>query len=89
MYELKNHMESAVRQVFQDYLRHTSLPCACERCQADILAHTLNRLPARYCVTLRGEILTSTEAQGSTDKAKIMAEIIRAIELVAKYPSHE
>lgn len=88
MYELRNHVESSARQILQDYLRQASIPCACELCQADILAMTLNRLPARYYVSLRGEIMTSFESQGAPDQAKIMAEIIRACKLVAKHPSH-
>jgi len=88
MYELKNHMEVAARNALQDYLRRTAVPCACERCQADILALALNRLPARYSVSLRGEILTSFESQGTTDQAKIMAEIVQASGQVANNPSH-
>jgi len=88
VYELKNHMETVAQHALQDYLAHYSLPCACERCQADILALALNKLPARYSVSLRGQILTSLESQGSPDQAKIMAEIVRASKKVANSPSH-
>ncbi len=88
MYELKNHTESVVRQALQDYMRRTELPCKCQRCQVDILAMVLNRLPARYYVSLRGEILTHLETSSLPDQARVMAEIVRCCQHVATSPSH-
>ncbi|MDQ7096049.1 late competence development ComFB family protein [Desulfosporosinus sp. PR] len=88
MYELKNHMEIAVRQTLQDYLRFNTIACSCEHCQADIMALTLNRLPARYFVSLRGEILTQVESQTLPDQARILSEIVRAVQQVGATPSH-
>lgn len=88
MYELKNHTETVVRQALQDYLRQANLPCTCERCQSDILALALNRLPARYYVSLRGEILTQWESSALPDQARVLAEIVRACQQVSATPSH-
>ncbi|MDA8226561.1 MAG: late competence development ComFB family protein [Desulfitobacterium hafniense] len=88
MYELKNHTEIVVRQALQDYLKQTALPCACEHCQADILALALNKLPAKYYVSPRGEILTNWESQATPDQAKVMAEVVRAAQIVSAAPSH-
>ncbi|WP_407308609.1 late competence development ComFB family protein [Desulfosporosinus sp. SB140] len=88
MYELKNHMEIVVQQALQDYLRQNTITCSCEHCQADIMALTLNRLPARYFVSLQGEILTQIESQALPDQARIMAEVVRAAQQVSATPSH-
>lgn len=88
MYELKNHTEAVVRQALQDYLKRSKLRCGCERCQSDIMAMTLNRLPARYYVSLRGEILTQWESQALPDQARVMAEVVRACQQVDATPSH-
>lgn len=88
MYELKNITEIVVREELKDYLRKANLPCACERCQADILALALNRLPPRYAVSLRGEILTEWESRSLPSKTRIISQLVRAAEQVRLTPSH-
>lgn len=88
LFELKNYTEIIVQQALQDYLRSNILACSCERCQADIMALALNRLPARYFVSLRGEIMTQWESQALPDQARVMAEVVRAAQQVKATPSH-
>lgn len=88
MYELKNYTETAVQQALQDYLRNNILSCSCERCQADIMALALNRLPARYYVSKRGEIMTQWESQAQPDQARIMTDVVLAAKQVSATPSH-
>ena len=88
MYELSNHMEIVVHQALQDYLRNNNIPCSCELCQVDIMALALNRLPARYYVSLRGEIITHWECDNLPDQARIMSDVIRAVQQVGATPSH-
>lgn len=88
MYELKNHTENVVQQALKDYMENSKLPCTCERCLADIQALSLNQLPSRYYVSLRGEILTHWEAQTTPDQARVMAAIVRAAKQVGHTPSH-
>lgn len=88
MFELKNISETIVREALQDFLRHATLPCTCPRCQADILALALNRLPPRYAVSLKGEILTEWESRALPSQTRIISEIVRASETVAQAPSH-
>lgn len=88
MYELKNYMETVVQQALREYMAKVTLSCACERCIADIISLTLNQLPAKYYVTLKGEILTHWESQTLPDQAKVMAAIIKAAKQVAASPSH-
>lgn len=88
MYELKNQTELAVHQALQDYLRKNAISCSCERCQADIMALALNRLPPRYYVSTRGEILTQWESHALPDQARVMADVVRAAQQVSATPSH-
>lgn len=88
MYELKNQMETVARQALNEYMSKVNLSCTCEHCLADILALTLNQLPAKYYVTLKGEILTQWESQSSPDQARIIAAVVRAAKKVEATPSH-
>ena len=78
MFELINYTETSVRQALQEFLHETILPCSCGQCQGDIMALALNRLPAHYYVSKRGEIMTRFESESTTDKARIMTEVVRA-----------
>lgn len=88
MYELKNHTEIVVQEALQNYLRNNEISCSCERCQADIMARALNRLPARYYVSSRGEIMTQWESHAVPDQARIMSEVVLATQQVKATPSH-
>lgn len=88
MYELKNHTESVVQNVLKEYMDKYKLPCSCERCQADIKALALNKLPSKYYVSLRGEILTHWESDSLPDKARVLSAIVLAAKQVAETPSH-
>jgi len=89
MYELRNHTEIVVLQALQGFLRHNKLSCSCDRCQADIMALALNRLPPRYFASSLGEILTQWESHALPDQARVMAEIVQAAQQVAFSPSHD
>lgn len=88
MYELRNHTRIAVSKALQDYLLKNSIPCSCELCQADIMALALNHLPPRYNVSLLGEIMTHWETNALPDQARIMSEVVRAVQQVSAGPSH-
>ncbi|TGE32290.1 late competence development ComFB family protein [Desulfosporosinus sp. Sb-LF] len=89
MYDLKNYTEIAVRQALQDYLHLNKLSCSCEQCKADIMAFALNRLPARYYVSPRGEIMTQWESHAVPDQARVMSEVVRAAQQISATPSHK
>lgn len=88
MYELKNFSEVLVKKALEEFLPKADLPCKCERCQADIMAFALNRLPPRYYISLKGEVLVNFESQSLPDRARVLAEIVAASQIVAAYPSH-
>jgi len=87
MYALNNHTEFAVRQALDDYLQNNIISCSCKKCQTDIMALALNRLPAHYYVSLRGEIMTQWGSQA--DQARVMADVVRAAQQVSAKPSHQ
>ena len=89
MFELINHTETSVHLALQDFLQNHTISCSCEQCQADIMALALNRLPAHYYVSNRGEIMTRWESQSTTDKARIMADVVSAAQQVSASPSHQ
>jgi len=88
MYELKNFSETLVKEALKEYIETADIPCKCERCQADIMACALNRLPPRYFVSLKGEVLTGFESQMNPNKARIWAGVVAAAQIVASFPSH-
>ena len=89
MFVLSNFSEVMVKQAMDEYLPKAELPCKCERCRADIMAFALNRLPPRYFVSLKGEVMTHFESQMAPDKARVLAEVVAAAQIVASYPSHK
>ena len=52
------------------------------------MALVLNNLPPRYSVSLRGEVLTSTESYTAAKRTQILIEIINATKLVGASPAH-
>ncbi len=89
MYNLSNFSEVMVKQALDEYLPKANLPCKCERCQADIVAFALNRLPPRYFVSLKGEVMTHFESQMVPDKARVLSEVVSAAQIISAYPSHK
>jgi len=89
MLQLINHTETSVLQALKDFMRENIISCSCEQCQADIMALALNRLPAHYFVSKRGEVMTRWESQLTTDKVRIMAEVVRAAQQVSASPFHQ
>ena len=88
MYELKNYNETVVQLALAEFVRNSDLPCTCDRCLADIASLVLNQLPPKYCVSLRGEIITNVESQTLPSQARIISEIVQAAKQVASSPNH-
>ena len=52
------------------------------------MALTLNRSPARYYVSSRGEVMLKLESIALSDQVRIMAEVVCAAQQVSAKPSH-
>jgi len=87
-YELKNYTEIIVHQALQDYLRNNKIACSCERCLADIMSLTLNRLPARYYVSKQGELIIKSGSLDLSDQVRVMADVVHSVQQVSTKPSH-
>ncbi len=87
-YEFKNYSEILAHQTLQEYLRNNLIACSCKHCIADIMALTLNRLPPRYYVSLRGELIMKSESQVLSDQVRVMADVVHAVQQVSAKPSH-
>ncbi|MCI8307678.1 MAG: late competence development ComFB family protein, partial [Lachnospiraceae bacterium] len=62
MAELVNLMEETVFNKIDDLWPQTEY-CKCEKCRMDIAAYALNRLPAQYVQSLRGNMLCRFESR--------------------------
>jgi competence protein ComFB len=81
---LYNVMEEIVKNVLNENIDLLHLPCICERCQDDILAISLNKLPPRYIVNQESSpyirAAFTADRQGATN---ILSTVIQSAEVVA------
>ena len=85
---IKNTMEEFVRQSMDEVFRMYPESCACEKCREDIMALALNHLPPKYVSTHRGDIFARISTMDPVDKAFIIQEIAKAIQIVNQSPRH-
>ena len=62
--------------------------CLCERCRADSIALALNRLPAKYVVTEKGEAISKVVASLPQNQVDILTAIAEASQIVKNHPRH-
>lgn len=62
--------------------------CKCEKCRLDMISYALNRLPAKYAVTIQGETLSYLEVMDKQFTTDVLAVITQAVELVRQNPHH-
>lgn len=79
-----NVMEGIVKGIITDQLDHLHLSCKCSKCQEDILALSLNKVPPRYIVNDSRQPLVKAEYMINTqDHANIVAAIAQAATIVS------
>jgi len=83
-----NTMEPIIQSLFTEYIKQSPLACNCERCQVDVKVIALNRLPARYVSSLRGEVFMKTQLLNPQLRSDVMRELAHAAEIVANNPHH-
>jgi competence protein ComFB len=84
-----NAIEQVVFQIFKDeFLKNTTLSCPCERCQLDIVALALNRLPPRYVVTEQGNIYVKALYAERQLISDVIRELSNAALIVQERPNH-
>jgi competence protein ComFB len=63
--------------------------CTCDNCLHDILAISLNSLPAKYVVTKRGEMYTKLNNLQHQFDVDIVSAIAKASVIVSRNPRHD
>lgn len=87
MFKLKNTMEDVVNKSIDSILNVMNI-CKCEKCRADIMAISLNDLPAKYVVTDTGELYTKVRELDQQFEVNVETAIIKAAIYVTKNPQH-
>ena len=85
--EIQNYMEVAVMDHLEKVLSNLD-SCQCENCLYDILAITLNKLPAKYVVTKKGHLYTKISQLKNQFEIDIVSEIAQASAVVSRAPRH-
>jgi competence protein ComFB len=85
---LKNYMEDLVWEQLDSVLDSEPDICRCERCRYDIVSLALNLLPARYVVTVQGEVYTRVKSLEMQFVIDIISAISRAMIIVKAKPRH-
>ena len=85
---LVNVTETLVRMVLDKDFIERELSCACEKCVADVMALTLNQLPARYVSTDQGLAYVKAQYFNPQIQSDIFKELAIAANLVGTKPHH-
>lgn len=84
----RNAMEVLVENKLDEILKTVDC-CKCEHCRNDILTYALNRLPAQYIATKRGEVYSKVYSLSVQHGADVVSEIMNGIEVVRNNPRHD
>lgn len=87
------HIVNVVQEVLNDtdvlQIMKSTGCCTCDRCQADVMAICLSRLPAQYVVTLEDNNSPLIGFYRSKNQTQIMAELMKACLAVKERSRHE
>jgi competence protein ComFB len=81
-------MEFLVVQKLED-VWETLDCCKCDKCRNDIIALTLNQLPAKYVVTKEGELYARLAELSNEEEREILIALAKSAKLVKAHPKHE
>ena len=88
-YHMVNVMEQILKRMnLKQYLKQYDV-CMCSRCQADVMALILTRLPAKYVVVDESSTAPIIGFYESKFKVRILTEIIKACMDVKENPRHD
>lgn len=83
----KNVTEILVEQKLASLWRYSDC-CKCSKCHDDIMSYALNRLPAKYVSTSRGELFNKASSLSLEYEVEIIKTVTMAMAIVEKYPRH-
>jgi len=85
---MHNYMEDMLREKLMHTMK-VLRSCQCERCRLDVLAISLNALPAAYAVTERDDSAERIKDLRREYEVKVTATLIKAIQQVKSAPRHK
>jgi len=89
--KLHNHTEDLVLETLAKILKDKDSKdvCTCEKCLLDMCTYALNRLPAKYVASYKGEVYTKVNDFEQQSRVDIMSEVIKAIDIVSENPHNK
>lgn len=81
-YLIRNYMEDIVAGNITSQKAKNKNACWCGRCEKDVFALALNRLPPKYVVTNEGRMYTKLQEMEAQLNADVTREVFKAIEAV-------
>ena len=87
---LTNHTEEIVLETLKELINNDEFDdiCKCKYCKIDIASYALNRLPARYISSPKGELQTKINEFENQIKVDTISAITKAIKTVSENPRH-
>ena len=86
---MKNLLEGAVKEVYEELKSRDASFCGCAQCEDDVLAFALNHLRPRYAGgTREGVAVTSVDLQRDQTRAELMVAVLDAMRRVTNNPRH-
>lgn len=87
---LNNLTEEVVLEMLQEMLKREEFEDVCtdEDCLLDMATYALNRLPAKYVATSKGEIFSKTEELEQQHSVDVLSVVTRAIKVVSENAHH-
>jgi len=87
-YAIRNYMEDIVKRNIENQKEKNKAACWCSRCEKDVFALALNRLPSKYVVTNEGRMYTKLQEMEEQQNADVTREVYKAIGVVAANKRH-
>lgn len=83
-----NVMEALVESKAEKYIDLFGL-CPCPRCRTDVVALALTRLPAKYVVATRADLIPLLSVYEGRYNAAVVSQVMRACNRVSNQPRHK
>lgn len=83
---MKNVAEDLVRELYDQLKRDVTNWVDTPENREDVLVYALNRLPAHYVTTVKGEVLTKMEMQAGQLRADATVAMMEGFRFVAAVP---
>ena len=87
---LNNLTEEIVLEMIGEILQREEFSDVCkdEECLLDMASYALNRLPAKYVATSKGEVFSKTEELEQQHSVDVLSVVTRAIKIVSEDEHH-